>query len=141
MRAARTGRKPAGPQIVERLEGSQSAKQRLEVILETVSGRLTIPEACRRLGICESRFHVLREETLQATLENLEPRRLGRPPKLSTPEQSQIDSLQQELDRARAELELTKVQLSLARIHPGLVPAASPEELCEKKNARRACRQ
>ena len=75
MNAARTGRKPSGPQIVERLEGSPSAKQRLEVILETIAGQLTIPEACAQLSICESRFHDLRNETLQATLNALEPRR------------------------------------------------------------------
>ena len=60
MNAVRTGRKPAGPQIVERLEGSPVAKQRLEVILETIAGRLTVPEARDRLGIGESRFHELR---------------------------------------------------------------------------------
>jgi len=32
MNAAPTGRKPAGPQIVERLEGSPVAKQRLEQV-------------------------------------------------------------------------------------------------------------
>ena len=56
MNAARTGRNPAGPQIAERLEGSPVAKQRLEVILETIAGRLTVPEACQQLGIGESRF-------------------------------------------------------------------------------------
>ena len=50
MNAAPTGRKPAGPQIVERLEGSPVAKQRLEVILETIAGRWTIPEACHSMG-------------------------------------------------------------------------------------------
>lgn len=51
MNAVRTGRKPAGPQIGQRLEGSPTAKQRLEVILETIAGQLTVPQACQRLGI------------------------------------------------------------------------------------------
>ncbi len=142
MNAVRTGRKPAGPQIAERLEGSPSAKQRLEVILETITGQLTVSEACEQLGIGESRFHDLRYQTLQATLEALEPRPLGRPAKLISPEQAEIDTLQAELRRVHADLELAQVQIRLARIHPGLVdsqPAA--EDLPTKKNARRARQQ
>ena len=40
----RAGRKPLGPDLVEHLEGSPRAKQRLEVILETIVGRLTVNE-------------------------------------------------------------------------------------------------
>ena len=142
MNAARTGRKPDGPQIVERLEGSPSAKQRLEVILETITGQLTIPEACARLGICESRFHDLRNRTLQATLNTLEPRRPGRPPKRTSPEQGEIDALKAELDRAYKELAVSDVQVSLARIHPGLLegPPLAEDSAC-KKNARPARQQ
>ena len=137
MNAARTGRKPIGPQIVERLEGSLSAKQRLEVILETIAGQLTIPEACARLRICESRFHDLRNQTLQATLDTLEPRRLGRPPKRTSPEQGEIDALKAELDRAHKELAVADVQVRLARIHPGLLDGLpSAEDPACKKNAR-----
>jgi transposase-like protein len=142
MNAARTGRKPAGPQIAERLEGSPVAKQRLEVILETIADQLTVPEACRQLGIGESRFHQLRNQTLQTTLEALEPRPLGRPAKPTSPEQAEVDELQAELRRLHAELELAQLQLSLARIHPGLIgiqPAA--DDLAGKKNAQPACQQ
>ncbi len=139
MNAARTGRKPTGPQIVERLEGSPSAKQRLEVILETISGQLTVPEACTQLGIGESRFHDLRNQTLQTTLETLEPRPPGRPPKPTSPEHVKVDELQAELRRLHAELQLAQVQLRLARIHPGLIggqPAA--DDPAGKKNSRPA---
>ena len=142
MNAARTGRKPTGPQIVERLEGSPSAKQRLEVILETIAGQLTIPEACARLRICESRFYDLRNQTLQATLNTLEPRRPGRPSKRISPEQGQIDTLKAELDRAHRELAVADVKVSLARIHPSLLEGPPPSEdpAC-KKNARPARQQ
>lgn len=142
MSAARTGRKPTGPQIVERLEGSPSAKQRLEVILETIAGQLTVPEACARLGIGESRFHDLRNQTLQVTLNTLEPRRRGRPPKPTSPEKGEIDALKAELDRVHRELAVADVQVSLARIHPGLLEGPpSAEEPTGKKNSRPACQQ
>jgi len=142
MNAARTGRKPSGPQIVERLEGSPSVKQRLEVILKTIAGQLTIPEACARLSICESRFHDLRNETLQAMLNTLEPRRPGRPPKQTSPEQDEIEVLKADLDRAHKELAIADVQVRLARIHPGLLEGPPPsEEPAGKKNARFARQQ
>jgi hypothetical protein len=139
MNAARTGRKPAGPQIAERLEGSPVAKQRLEVILETIAGQLTVPQACQQLGVGESRFHALRNQTLQTTLEALEPRTLGRPAKPTAPEQTKVDKLQAELRGLRAELELAQVQLSLARIHPSLIGIQAAEYLANKKNSRPAC--
>jgi hypothetical protein len=142
MSAARTGRRPSGPQIVERLEGSPSAKQRLQVILETIAGQLTIPEACARLRICESRFHDLRNQTLQATLNTLEPRRPGRPPKRTSPEQGETEALKAELDRAHRELAVADVQVRLARIHPGLLDGPPPpEEPVGKKNVRLARQQ
>ena len=142
MKAAPMGRKPTGPQIAERLEGSPVAKQRLEVILETIAGRLTIPEACQRLEIGESRFHELRKGTLQATLESLEPRPLGRPAKPTSPEQVEIETLKAELRGVQGELELAQVQLSLARIHPGLLhKQAVADDVANKKNTGRACQQ
>lgn len=139
MNAVRTGRKPAGPQITERLEGSPVARQRLEVILETIAGRLTVAQACQKLGIGESRFHALRNQTLQKTLEALESRPLGRPAKPTYPEQAEIDELQAELRRLHTDWELAQLQLRLARIHPGLIgirPAA--DDPAGKKNARPA---
>ena len=78
MNAARTGRKPAGPQIAERLEGSPVAKQRLEVILETIAGRLTVPEACQQEGRRDYRIHTLSSQTRHSTLDALDAGPLGR---------------------------------------------------------------
>ena len=142
MSATLTGRKPAGPQIVERLEGSPVAKQRLEVILKTIAGRVTVPEACRQLGIGASRFHELRNQTLQATLESLEPRPLGRPAKPTSPEQVEFEALKAELRRLHAELNAAQVQIRLARIHPGLLELQPvPDDLASKKNSRPARQQ
>ena len=80
----RKGCKPLGSALVEHLDGSLQAKERLEVILETIAGRLTIDQACQRLGVQEARFHRLRTEVLEASLARLEPRSAGRPPRQAT---------------------------------------------------------
>ena len=142
MNAASTGRKPAGPQIAHRLEGSPVAKQRLEVILETIAGRLTVPKACRQLGIGKSRFHELRNQTLQATLESLEPRPLGRPAKPTSPEPMEFDALQAEVRRLHADLKAAQTLTRIARIHPGLLELQPvPDDLASKKNSRSARQQ
>ena len=64
----RVGRKPRKLQHVEKLTGSEQAKERLKWILATLSGEATIPEACRALEINESRFHQVRNEWLQAAV-------------------------------------------------------------------------
>ena len=135
MNVVRTGRKPLGPQIAQRLEGSQAAKMRLEVILQTITGQLTIAEACEQLGIGESRFHALRLETLQATLDALEPRPLGRPSH-SSDEAPEIEHLKAQLRQAQLDLEIAELKLELVRIHPNLITARKDDP---KKNARHGC--
>jgi hypothetical protein len=73
------GRKPMGPQLVHHLDGSEQAKERLEIILETIAEKCTISDACDRLGISEAMFFRLRMLVLQESLSRLEPRPAGRP--------------------------------------------------------------
>jgi hypothetical protein len=75
------GRRPAGPEIVEQLQGSAQARLRLRVVLETLAGRLRVQEACEQLGVGPVRFHEIRKAVLEAALAALEPRPAGRPPR------------------------------------------------------------
>ena len=114
---SRRGRPPLRAEHVERLSGSQRAKLRLRVILETLEGRVTIPEACRQLGIGETRFHQLRHRCLQQAVEWLEPRPAGRrpaPPEAAAPQQ--LDQLQAELQAARHELALAEARHELQAV-------------------------
>ena len=123
----RRGRKPTGAQLVERLEGSEHAKSRLRIILETLSGRRTISEACELLGIQESMFHKTRAQVLQAALGRLEPRPLGRPPQVSSPEDQRIAELENELTRQRTELKAAQIRQELAERLPRRgMPADGP---------------
>jgi transposase-like protein len=123
----RRGRKPLGAQLVDRLEGSEHAKIRLKVILETLAGRQTIPEACDELGIQESMLHRVRSEVLQTALDRLEPRPLGRPPHAPSPEDQRVAELEEENLRLQAELRAAEIRRELAEKLPGVSkPAAGP---------------
>src|SRR5213593_4716176 len=99
------GRKPLGPRLVGGLEGSEEAKKRLRVILETVTGERSIEDASKELGIEESAFYKLRTRTLAEALQGLEPRPLGRPPKEKPEAESEVQVFKRENPRLRLALE------------------------------------
>jgi len=126
------GRKPTGPPLVHHLDGSEHAKQRLETILETVTGKISIREACDRLGIEEAMFFRLRTQALQAGLARLEPRPSGRPPRRASAEDQRITELERQLQEKNTELKAMDVRLEIAQAMPKL---AQDETL--KKTTRR----
>ena len=135
------GRKPMGPKLVEFLEGSNQAKERLEVILQTIAGELSIAEACQRLAIGEAMFHRLRREVLQAGLAELEPAALGRPPRRSSPEQQRITELEGNVADLAGQLDATQVKLELAQALPHLMASDPQEDDRLKKTTGRKARQ
>jgi hypothetical protein len=121
------GRRPTGPEYVDKLNGSNPSKQRLRVILQTLAGELSVQEACTILGIKEVRFHQLRQRALQSSLEALEPRPSGRPRLPNTAQQRRLVELEQELARQRLELHEAQVREEVALILPHvLVEEAVP---------------
>ena len=113
------GTQSAGPEFVQRLKGDDDAKHRLEVILQTLTGRIGITEAATVLKISTQRVHMLREEALQASVDNLTQRPGGRPSKQATPEQQRIAELEQEIAHLRQELEVSRLREKIAVILPG----------------------
>jgi hypothetical protein len=122
----RAGRKPLGPALVQHLNGSERAKQRLELILETIAGRLTIEEACRQLGIEHAMFYELRTDVLKAGLARLEPRPMGRPRRLISIEDLQSAELQSRVEQLESELKLAAVREEIARVMPYRAEADPP---------------
>jgi hypothetical protein len=135
-----TGRKPLGTRHVEQLVGSELAKQRLTVLLETLQGVLTIPDACVRLGIGDSRFHAFRNRWLQEALELLEPRQVGRPPNAADPSklQTRLVELEDENRALRQQMAAAEVRRELAEALPHVVHAADAPQ---KKTAARPSRR
>lgn len=114
------GRNPLELAHVDALDGSQRAKERLRVFLETLHGELSVPEACGRLGLHESYFHELRHRWLQSALALLEPRPVGRPPQQPPEENPQARDnarlaaeaagLREELRAAAARAEIEQIK-------------------------------
>jgi hypothetical protein len=104
---------------VAHLSGSERAKQRLVMILKTMHGETTVAEACNALGVCESRFHALRNQWLQEALALLEPRRVGRPPtRNESDETQQIAQLELAVEELEQQVKVADVRREIAHILP-----------------------
>jgi helix-turn-helix protein len=120
------GRTPSGPEYVDRLSGSETAKERLKVVLETMTGAARVREACERLQICEQRFHQLRQQMMEAALAALEPRSPGRPAGAASggaasAADEQVRVLEEQLLAKDVELRAAKVREELALALPRVV--------------------
>ena len=132
------GRRPVGPEYAEQLTGSETAKLRAKVILETIAGRCRLNEACKRLGISEQRFHQLREEMMTAAVKALEPGQAGRPAHPPTPAEEQVVSLEQKLQDKEVELRAAKAREEIALIMPEVKhEPADPEKKTPQRPPKR----
>lgn len=116
------GRKPLELAHVDALDGSERAKERLRVFLETLHGELGVPEGCARLGLHESYFHELRRRWLQNALTLLEPQPVGRPaqkPPLESDLARDNARLAAEAESLREDLRAAQVRDEIARIKSG----------------------
>jgi len=128
------GRRPAGPNYVNSLQGSELARERLRIILQTVAGQLSVQEACRILGINPARFHKVRQRALEGALASLEPGKPGRPPRTPSPEQAQIEALQAELAAKDFEIRTAKARQEIAVVIPHVVqPEPAADEVKKKR--------
>lgn len=134
-------RPPSGPRLVHTLEGEDEAKLRLEVILGTISGELTIREACQQLGVGEARFHQLRRRALQAALVDLEPHQTGRPRRAEpAPEAERVEALErrvQELETEQIALELREELATLPHRRRGKKGGTEPFRTAPRSAAER----
>jgi hypothetical protein len=111
------GRPLVGVDLVERLEGPRLPRRQLRVLLGTITGTVTIAQACAELGIGRSRLHPLRWRVLEGGLAALTPQPRGRPPR-SRPsdEVAQLQARVDELERALQTMAL-RSEIALAMPH------------------------
>jgi hypothetical protein len=131
------GRRPAGPAYVDQLSGSDLAKERLKVVLQTLAGQCRVTEACARLGIGPQRFHQIREEALTAALAGLEPQPAGRPAVVAAPAAAAHQALQAQVERLEVELRAAQAREEIALTLPQVLPAAPAGDGAEKKTRQR----
>jgi len=104
------------------------AKQRLKVILQTVAGELSIPQACTQLSVSEARFHELRAELLQLAVQQLEPKPSGRPAQQVSPEAAQVAALQRQVIELRIDLRAAQIREELALLMPHVLKPRTEAE-------------
>lgn len=112
------GRRPVGPEYADQLAGSDIAKLRTKVILETMARKCSLTEACERLRISKQRFHQLREDMMTGAVKALEPGHAGRPAHTPTPAEEQVVALAQQLQDKDVELRAAKAREEIALILP-----------------------
>jgi transposase-like protein len=133
------GRTPSGPESVEQLPGSDKAKERVRVILQTMTGELRVQEACAQLDVCEQHIRQLRTTLLLAAIDSVEDKPPGRPAQAEEPSEvtalrAQVAELQRQLQAARlsAEIAMALPHVGVASPQPALGPTAP-----QKKRRRR----
>jgi hypothetical protein len=122
------GRPPAGPEIVNNAEGSEQARKRMQVFLQTISGELTVAQACEQLGLSEARFRELREQIVQAAVSSLEPKAPGRPPQQKSPEQQRIEELEAQVQELKIDLRASQIRAEIALVMPHLLKPSDRHE-------------
>jgi hypothetical protein len=131
------GRPPMGARLVDRFSASDDAKRKLKVILESVTGETSIPEACVKLGVSETRFYQLREEALSAALQSLEPAAIGRPRKEEVFSEAEVEALRRRVAELENDLVLSNVKTSIAAELPHLLKEETQKKTDWKKEMRR----
>jgi len=113
------GRLPVGPELAERVAGSDEARRRARVILQTMTGELRVQEACALLDISEQRFEAIRAEAITGAVASLEPKPVGRPPRpVESADATEVARLREHIAELEAELHAAAVRLELAQALP-----------------------
>jgi hypothetical protein len=115
------GRRPSASAVVARLEGPRATRERLRVLLDTLSGRIALEAAGARLGLGRTRVLALRREALQGALEALAPRPLGRPRAPGGPGSPDLRRLQARVRELELALQAALVRTEVALTMPYLL--------------------
>lgn len=127
------GRPPLGPGLVDALQAPDAAKRRMKLILETLSGALSVQDACTQLGVSEAAFHKMRTQWLAGAVELLTPRPPGRPAKADDPQQQLIEKMEQQIFELKKEAHAARLKAEIAIAMPHLLVDQGPKAEVVKK--------
>lgn len=125
------GRPPKKSDLVDSLDAGNLERERLRIILQTLSGEVSVVEACELLDVSESRFHDLRNKALEGALSALAPKPRGRPSKEGEPEQ--VQKLKEQVMDLELELQTQRVKTELAVSMPHLLKDKPTKKKITKK--------
>lgn len=131
------GRPTKGSSLVDRVDGSDVARERARVILKVLAEEVTVADACEMLGIGESRFHQLRERFLSEGMKGLEPRFGGRPAKVESEEQMRVRELEGRVAQLEKELAAAEIKTRIALVMPHLIKDGDETEPKPKNKKKR----
>lgn len=123
------------------LEGSEEAKAKARTILATLSGELTVAQACEALGVGETRFREMRQEFLISGIVGMEPKPRGRPRKETKPGEDEVEALKRENLELREELVFARARAVLATAFPHLVHEPTEEKKTDLRKEKRRKRK
>jgi hypothetical protein len=119
--ARRRGRPNKGADLVTDVEGSEQARQRLKIILQTLAGAMTIEQGCDALGVRRSGFHKLRRQFLARATDLLEPRPRGRQRRQASEVDRQIAQLKHQIVQLKLDLKAQQIREEIALVMPHLL--------------------
>ena len=110
----------------------------MKLVLATLSGQISVADACRQLGIGPTQFANLREQILQGAVDAAEPRPIGRPRLAPSMPPADIDDLQQAVFDLEHENTMLQAKLEVNEALQSARSSKSPPEAnAAKKGPRR----
>ena len=105
-------------EALDKLEASAVARERLQVLVATLTGQCRLHEACAQLGLSEPRVQQLRQQLLAGALASLEPGQAGRPAKLPSAAELRVQQLEAELAALRRDYQAALVRAEVNAVLP-----------------------
>ncbi|MHC4931802.1 MAG: transposase [Planctomycetota bacterium] len=115
------GRPTFGVDHVDGIDAPEEEKRRVKTVLLTMTGELSVAQACARLGLGHTRFHELRREILEAAVAGARPGRPGRPRKEEPAAAKEVRRLTRRVAWLEEELHLARMRTELAVALPGVL--------------------
>lgn len=126
------GRPILRSELVDHLGGSEDARRKMKIILQSVTGELDIETARIQVGVTKRTFHKLRVRAMQAALDSLEPQQRGRP-RTNPQDNEELDRLKKEIEILKHTAHTSQVRQEIALLLPTIMKTKTELEPSKKK--------